>query len=87
MLNILEEKKDNEIEIHHTLQHLKEAFETCTTARARRGVLMLVPKEVRKAEVCELFGCSLYEIKTARAVSQQFGACGEEPKKEEDTLD
>lgn len=40
---------------------------------------MLVPKSVPKSKVCELFGCSIYEIKTARSVMKEYGACGEKP--------
>lgn len=85
MMNILENKENSETIIGFTLEHLKEAFDTCTTAKARRGVLMLVPRKVSKSKVCELFDCSFYEIKTARAVLKQFGACGEEPKSERES--
>ncbi len=81
MMNILEDKQNDLVGICHTIEHLKEAFDTCTTKQARLGVLMLVKETISKSKVCESFGCSIYEIKTARTVLKQFGACGEEPKK------
>lgn len=45
--------------------HLKEAFDACQSRKARRAVLMLTPKDYSKAKVCEIFHCSLYEVKKA----------------------
>lgn len=82
LMNILEPKENTEAEISTVLRHLKDAFDTCSTGKARRGVLMLVPTTVSKSKVSNLFGCSLYEISTARTILKQFGACGEKPEKE-----
>lgn len=82
MKNILEARQEIEIETDSVVQHLKQAFSTCTTGTARRGVLMLVPTTISKSKVIELFDCSMYEIKKARVVLKQYGACGEEPKRE-----
>ncbi len=56
---------------------MKEAFQQCNTSQARRAVLTLVPKTYSKVTVCELLGCTNYEIVTARSVMKLFGTCGE----------
>lgn len=79
MRNILEMKQETEETL---ITHLKEAFDFCCTRKARRAVLMLVPKTFSKKQVVEIFDCSIYEIKKARDVLKVYGTCGEEPKNE-----
>lgn len=81
-MNFLNKKEEIAIETDTVIEHLLEAFKTCMTRKARQGVLMLVPKTLSKSKICDLFGCSMYEIKTARTTLKLYGACGEEPKKE-----
>lgn len=82
LLNFFNTKEEVVIEADSVVKHLREAFDTCITGKARQGVLMLVPKTFSKSKVCDTFGCSLYEIKKARTTLKLYGACGEEPKKE-----
>lgn len=71
-------KETNDID--PLITHLKEAFDKCATAKARRAVLTLVPKTYSKPEVSKLFDCSLYEVEKSRAVLKLYGTCGEKPK-------
>lgn len=70
------------LESDQLLLHLKEAFESCTTRKARLSILMLIPKTFSKLKICELFGCSFYEVERARSITKLYGSCGVEPKQE-----
>jgi hypothetical protein len=61
------------------IEHLKEAFNACTSKKARLSVLMLVPKSYKKAKVCEIFDCTFYEVERARKILKLYGTCGTEP--------
>lgn len=62
--------------------HLKDAFATCCTRKARLSILTLLPKSYSKSEICEAFQCSHYEIVRARSILKIYGTCAEEPQKE-----
>jgi hypothetical protein len=84
MKNIIENKPKGEDSV---IVHLKKAFDLCITRKARCSVLMLIPKNVdttiySKSKICELFGCSMYEIEKARSICKLYGPCSEEPKSE-----
>lgn len=72
MKNVLEEGNKEESESDQTVMDLKDAYEDCTTSKARLSVLMLVPKTYSKPKVCDLFGCTFYEIREARRICKLF---------------
>lgn len=80
MKDFLENARKTDVD--PVVTHLKEAFDSCTTRKARRAVLMLIPKTYTNSNVCEIFGCTFDEIEKARDISKLYGACGEEPKHE-----
>lgn len=59
------------------LVHLKNAFESCSTRKARLTILMLVPKPYAKPEICKIFQCSHYEIMKARNILKKYGTCAQ----------
>lgn len=77
---IIDDEIDERNEFESTVLHLQEAFNSCTTRQARLSVLMLVPQEYSKLEVCQRFECTFYEIKKARSICKLYGACAAEPK-------
>lgn len=79
---VLEDVKIERSTSESTFLHLKEAFESCTSRQAWLSVLMLVPKEYSKSEVCDRFGCTFYEIEETRSILKQYGACAVQPIKE-----
>lgn len=57
------------------LQNLKDAYSSCSDYRAKISVLTLVPATMSKLKVCEIFDCKEYEIRKARQIVKDHGAC------------
>lgn len=77
---ILDDDTETVDECEATLSHLEKAFQSCVTRQARQSVLMLVPKEYSKLQICKRFGCTLHEIRQARSTCKLYGTCSIQPK-------
>lgn len=72
---IITSKENEEEEYTEELKNLKDAYLSCSDYRAKISVLTLVSKNISKMKACEYFTCKEYEIRRARQILKEHGAC------------